>query len=544
MIYTDLPEIDPTLRADDLSAGFGDAFGAAAKISLYNSPVWQINRTIEDFTASGKLLDYETARTRAKEAGADIQIDPKGMKEDALNYLIERKRLLAKANSVLSRGPQGFLPSTAYFVGGFGAAMLDPLNVASAFIPVARFAGMADEIARAGIMGAEGAAATAGARFMARARVGAAEGMAGQAMVEPLTAYRASQEQEDYGITDTLMNVGFGAVLGAVAHTGLGALGDRYSANLRAEQGKRLIEDAKKPNVSRGTEPSVDYNIPAVFRNDSAAAKLQSADMETNANVFRAEIAAAADGRVMDTSVLVPEKENQIAGYTAEQRKLFGDEILMKVDQVQQMMERYTELTGNKINISREELLAKIEEKGLQSADRTIETLKQQAIMSAWTAMNRADRQATIESAGIGQLKVKRQTQGDAIDQPWSAIDENQRNKITQFIIGQERKQQSIDSSKVQQAAKDSMLPENDVHFDMQAKESVDSDIKAKGEADEEQQVLRSLQEAETQLDVVSKQLGIDPSKNAEMTAAEDTVKLASKYSRAVEALATCKART
>jgi hypothetical protein len=252
MIFTDAPEANPNLTLDDLPGSFGQAINASMQSALYNSPTMQITRSVEDYNSGGPLLDYETARTKSKAAGVDIKIDPKGMSEGALNLLIERKRFQARTQDAIARGPHGFAAGTAYFLSGLGAAMLDPINVASAFIPVARGLGMADDIARAGAIGEAGAALTATGRAAARARVGAVEGAVGQAMLEPLTAYRASQEQEDYGITDTLLNVGFGTVLGAVAHVGLGALGDRVANGERGRKAAELIDAA---NALPGGEP-------------------------------------------------------------------------------------------------------------------------------------------------------------------------------------------------------------------------------------------------------------------------------------------------
>jgi hypothetical protein len=255
MIFTDSPETNPYLSADDLPGSFGGAIDASMRSALYNSPVMQINRTVEDYNAGGPLLDYETAREKARAAGVDIRIDPKGMQQGQLDLLIQRKRFQAQTQDALARGPHGFAAGSAYFLSGLGAAMLDPINLATAFIPVARGIGMAEDVARAGMVGEAGAAATAMGRASARARVGAVEGAVGQALVEPLTYYRATQEQEDYGITDTLLNVGFGTVLGAVAHVGLGALGDKVAAAERERKAKDLIDAAN--NLPDGTVGAV-----------------------------------------------------------------------------------------------------------------------------------------------------------------------------------------------------------------------------------------------------------------------------------------------
>lgn len=544
MIFTDAPEVQRGVTLEDLPGSFGSALGASASQALYNSPTAQLYRTYEDSQAGGKTLDYETARTRAKDAGVDIRIDPKGIGEDALNLLIDRKRTMAKANDAMARGPQGFLPGTAYFLSGMGASLLDPINVASSFIPIARPLGMAKDIARAGTLGAEGAAATAAGRFAARARVGAVEGAGGQALVEPLTAYRASQEQEDYGITDTLLNIGFGTVLGSVAHGGLGALGDRAVAAERSANAKALIDAAK-------TAPDTVVETPR-FTPDSAAAKLQNSDMATQATTARAAIASEMDGRMMNLEVLVPEKA---ADPVADAIKALPQEVQTKFDEVTQMMARLENTTGQRINMAPEDVLAAIQEKGVAAADSTIATLRAQLGESRWVNMPRDEREAAVAAAGIADLKAKKHSQGDALDQSWGAIDEKQRQKILDEVFMKEpagerlvdpnAPKPDVDPLKVQEAVKTSMLPENDVHFDAQAKAEVDEAIATKSADREPADIVNeSLLEMQTELATLQKQMGVDPEKNAAMRAADETVATADKYTKAIEAYATCQVRT
>jgi hypothetical protein len=110
-------------------------------------------------------------------------------------------------------------------VGGFGAGIIasffDPLNVASAFIPVigpARFAG------------ALKSAVTPTQRALVRARFGAVQGFVGAGVVEPIVAFQARAEQADYTLAHTVMNLAFGTALGAGLHSGFGAIGDAIKA--------------------------------------------------------------------------------------------------------------------------------------------------------------------------------------------------------------------------------------------------------------------------------------------------------------------------
>jgi hypothetical protein len=102
-----------------------------------------------------------------------------------------------------------------------------------------------------------------------------------------------------------------------------------------------------------------------------------------------------------------------------------------------------------------------------------------------------------------------------------------------------------VDPLKVQEAVKTSMLPENDVHFDAQAKAEVDEAIATKSADREPADIVNeSLLEMQTELATLQKQMGIDPEKNAAMRAADETVATANKYTKAIEAYATCQVRT
>lgn len=130
--------------------------------------------------------------------------------------LAEEKREEIIRQDVISRAPQGALAQTARFGAAFVGAAIDPLNIASAFVPVvsqARFAGMA---ARVGVNAA-------------RVGRGGVEGLAGAALVEPLIYGLSAEQQLDYEMSDALVNVALGGVLGGGAHAIGGRIGDFLS---------------------------------------------------------------------------------------------------------------------------------------------------------------------------------------------------------------------------------------------------------------------------------------------------------------------------
>ena len=168
------------------------------------------------------LLTAEQARARIKEEGLDLTVDDAGIRAGALDILIERKREETKRKFILDNAPASTVP--VQLLAGFAASALDPINVASAFVPVVGEARYASMLARAG--------QSVAARAAVRAQVGAIEGAVGAAMVEPLILYASARDQADYDLTNSLLNVAFGSALGGGLHSAGGLLGDLRRGNL------------------------------------------------------------------------------------------------------------------------------------------------------------------------------------------------------------------------------------------------------------------------------------------------------------------------
>lgn len=162
------------------------------------------------------LLTAEQARARIKEEGLDLTVEDSGIRAGALDILIERKREEVKRKLILDNAPASTIP--VQLLAGFGASVLDPINVASAFVPIVGEARYASMLARAGT--------SVAARAAVRAQVGAVEGAVGAALVEPLVLYASAQDQSDYGAVDSLLNVAFGSVMGGGLHSAGGYISD------------------------------------------------------------------------------------------------------------------------------------------------------------------------------------------------------------------------------------------------------------------------------------------------------------------------------
>lgn len=243
-IFTDGLPIRRNTTLDEYSAGLGESLVQVGREALIRSPLLSITRagelgaameperapediTPEDAmfgvqpTAPKVRVDAKTARERVKELNLKLEIPDDGINEEALNILIERKQDEVRRNDIIERGPQGFLPGVAKFGTAFAASVLDPINVATAFVPVVGQARYAQLLARSG---------TTGARVLPRLAVGAAEGLAGAALVEPIIYASAKYEQADYGMLDSTLNIAFGAVFGGGLHVIGGTGADFYRA--------------------------------------------------------------------------------------------------------------------------------------------------------------------------------------------------------------------------------------------------------------------------------------------------------------------------
>lgn len=137
----------------------------------------------------------------------------KPVREGEAKLLNQWRREEIARGDILDRSTPGAVPAVARFLSGMGASVIDPVNIASSFIPVlgeARWAALAGRI---GI-------------WPARVARGAAEGLVGSALVEPLTAVQQINQQGQYTAEDAILDIGFGTIGGVGFHALGGAFHD------------------------------------------------------------------------------------------------------------------------------------------------------------------------------------------------------------------------------------------------------------------------------------------------------------------------------
>lgn len=204
---------------EKLQSGFGRQWDT----NPFISGLRMMNVLTEDLSAimgGAEWVYAEKARAEVAGASLDLSIPDNGISRyelETLKYLKKRER----EQQQLTERNQSTLGAALEFTGGLGAGVVDPLNIVSAFIPIVPEARYAAWVAQAS--GAFGRAAV-------RAGVGAVEGAAGAALLEPLSYYGATSSQLDYTAADSFINVVFGGVFGSGLHAVGGVGYDVYNA--------------------------------------------------------------------------------------------------------------------------------------------------------------------------------------------------------------------------------------------------------------------------------------------------------------------------
>jgi hypothetical protein len=197
-------------------------------------------------------------------------------KQSTVDILVNRKTLERERQSIIARGPEGsFNPfNSGFYTGGaklgtsLAVSIADPINIASAFIPVVGEARFASLVARQGLTKARGIR-------------GVVEGAVGAAVVEPIVLTAATAEQADYGLMDSFLNVTFGSIIGGGLHIGAGALKDfrtrrAFEDRVDAARNAAGITDGEDPavNLYREYYPETSRVMKELAETDPATRRL------------------------------------------------------------------------------------------------------------------------------------------------------------------------------------------------------------------------------------------------------------------------------
>lgn len=221
--YTGEPITSKDVSLDELTTPLGQSLGAVAEDTLVRSPGPSLYRAaklgIANNFSDSPILSQDDAFKRSSDLGIKLNIPVEGISQDAFDILAKTKQEEIRRTDLMTRGPKGVAAGAAKIGTALGASLLDPLNIAAAFVPVVGEARYASVLANAtGTVG----------RILPRAAVGFAEGLVGTAALEPIVYGAAKYEQADFDMADAATDVLFGGVFGAGMHSLGGTAADLY----------------------------------------------------------------------------------------------------------------------------------------------------------------------------------------------------------------------------------------------------------------------------------------------------------------------------
>lgn len=254
-----------------------------------------ISRQLQSVDPTTALLTKEQAQQQVKDSGLEVDVPDGGMRQGALDLLLNRRRAERERSIIMQNAPGSAAP--AMVLASFAAQAVDPVNIASAFIPVvgeARYTAM--------LAGATGF----GARLGVRAGVGAVEGAVGAAVLEPGVYTLSQQLQDDYDITDSLTNIAFGAALGGSLRGIGGIVRDRFFPSNKIDIGDSLDDMPQPVRAEMSRAGYVDESYTKLTRDlEAGLAEQRATNDQAITNLmpeFRAELEAASTGRISNVA--------------------------------------------------------------------------------------------------------------------------------------------------------------------------------------------------------------------------------------------------
>lgn len=325
-IYTDmgLTPASP-LDIDDYSPTFGEYMKAAWDDTVNDNPGTVVPNMAQasearygfdliDAAESGGLvsgldafrdieplpaMSMDDQKSYIKNEGLEGKLTPsEHYTKEELEFLVRLKHDEIDRRITREQAPAWMAPFG--FAAGLAASMTDPINLATSFVPV---------VGEARVMSMLAKASGPWGRAGVRAAVGAVEGAVGAAIVEPMVAAGKSELQQEYDFADSLMNIVFGAGMGAAMHPLSGAIGDWK----RARKGQR--QPWEYVPSSNTTESLRMENARSIWKGmqESGSEKLSPEHAEAAAALWDATLR----GYAYDTGELV---ENLYRQYRTEYR--------------------------------------------------------------------------------------------------------------------------------------------------------------------------------------------------------------------------------
>lgn len=251
------------VRLGQVAAGQVKAAGMNLELDENSMPI------IKPGESQMSILPEEEQKKLIESAGLTGQVKPQpGYGRETLQLIMDRKQ--AELARRTTREDASALFAPLGFATELAMGLVDPINVASAFVPVVSEARALRLLARQ---------SSAAGRAGVRAGIGAVEGAVGALALEPITWLSQTRQQLDYDMSDSLLNVAFGAAFGAALQPATGAVGDYLRARRGQRQPWQIVadNDASRALMQSHMERIRDARIASGTEERRAAEEAQAA---------------------------------------------------------------------------------------------------------------------------------------------------------------------------------------------------------------------------------------------------------------------------
>ena len=329
-----------------------------------------------------------------------IEVGDEGITTGLASLLADRHDERRDFQTTLSRSRGGIGLGAAQFGVAIGGSYLDPLNVASVFIPSVAASRFASLSARYGTS-------------RSKIATGVVDGAIGAAVIEPVVIGAAIAEQDrDYGLMDSFMNVAVGAALGGSINAVTGGISS-FGRYRRQRQLSRLnaVEADTAQRISI-TQVMNDEEVNLAPIEESVQTRTQAGD----AAISEKKIVYKTDGTPVEVEVLDVDNDGNITVRTAEgeEKNLDASDLRSKspFDEDYELKDEMG--VGGDINIS--EMDDEFLETNLSLQKEMLETIRQ--LEADGIENNRLGTPETVE-ANITALEVEqRRRAGETVERP------------------------------------------------------------------------------------------------------------------------------
>jgi hypothetical protein len=223
-----LQDFEPSARLK-LNAAVRESWLESPGIVLRD---WAIPRVAQALGSdTSQRLSAAAAAERIKASGLKLDLSPKDNQYTSaqLDFMLDRQREMTMVRDIRERTPWS-IGSPFRGLAMFGSGVLDPLNLATVFVPWTRAISAAESLRAAS------ASASFATRTVGRAGLGGIDAGISTAALEPFYFGMRQSLGDDYDGYDAMANIAFGTLFGSTIIAGGGAGVDAFRRAMGREQ--------------------------------------------------------------------------------------------------------------------------------------------------------------------------------------------------------------------------------------------------------------------------------------------------------------------